>query len=272
MQLSQQLCVAPAKRGAPLRLARIDAAATPGVSSRLKAATLLARNLETLHELQYRMYAENRRALLIVLQAMDSGGKDGTIRKVMTGFNPQGCVVTSFKVPSEEERDHDFLWRIHKAVPRRGEVGIFNRSHYEDVLVVRVHDLVPQAVWSKRYEQINAFERLLADNDTVIVKFFLHIGKDEQLERLKARIDDPTKHWKISEADFKERRYWDDYQAAYADALSRCSTAHAPWYVIPANKKWYRNYAVAQILVETLSALDMQYPKPSFDLRKLKIV
>jgi len=268
MKLSESLRVA---RGRRVRLARVDAGGTPGIRSRDHAERLLARNLEQLRDLQYKMYAENRRSLLIVLQAMDSGGKDGTIRKVMSGLNPQGCTVASFKVPSEEERDHDFLWRIHKAVPRRGDFGIFNRSHYEDVLVVRVHELVPESVWSQRYEQINAFEKLLADNDTVIVKFFLHISKDEQLERLKARIDDPTKHWKISSSDFQERKYWDLYQAAYEDALSKCSTTYAPWYVIPANAKWYRNYAVSQILIETLAGLKMRFPKPSVDIRKIRV-
>lgn len=269
MTLTQQLRVAPGRK---LDLARVHAGATPGVRSKAKAEALLARNLEQLRDLQYLMYAENRRSLLIVLQAMDSGGKDGTIRKVMSGLNPQGCTVASFKVPSDEERDHDFLWRIHKEMPRRGNFGIFNRSHYEDVLVVRVHESVPAAVWKARYEQINAFERILAENDTVIVKFFLHIDKDEQLERLKARIDDPTKHWKISSSDFSERKLWDDYQAAYQEALTRCSTAVAPWYVIPANHKWYRNYAVSQILVETLAKLDMKFPKPSVDIRKLRVV
>jgi PPK2 family polyphosphate:nucleotide phosphotransferase len=269
MTLSEKLRVA---RGRKVRLARIDAGATPSVGSREKVTPLLARNLERLRDLQYLMYAENRRSLLIVLQAMDGGGKDGTIRHVMSGLNPQGCSVVPFKAPSEEERDHDFLWRIHKAVPRRGDFGIFNRSHYEDVLIVRVHSLVPDAVWSTRYAQINVFEKLLADNDTVIVKFFLHISKEEQLARLKARIDDPTKHWKISSSDFQERKYWDLYQAAYEDALAKCSTPHAPWYIVPADHKWYRNYAVSEILVETLSALKMRFPKPSVDIRKIRVV
>jgi PPK2 family polyphosphate:nucleotide phosphotransferase len=269
MKLSREL---RAPRGAKVRLSRIDAGATPGARSKQAVAARLGHNLERLRELQYRMYAENKRSLLIVLQAMDGGGKDGTIRHVMSGLNPQGCSVTSFKVPSDEERDHGFLWRIHKSVPRKGDFGIFNRSHYEDVLVVRVHDLMPEAVWSKRYEQINAFEKLLAESDTVIVKFFLHISKDEQLERLKARIDDPTKHWKISPADFEERKYWELYQTAYEDALSKCNTRWAPWYIIPANKKWYRNFAVSEILVETLEGLGLKFPQATVDVRKLRVI
>jgi len=178
--------------------------------------------------------------------------------------------VTSFKAPTAEELDHDFLWRVHRAVPRRGMIGVFNRSHYEDVLVVRVHGLVPKSVWSKRYRQINAFERTLAAADVHIVKFFLHVSKDEQLERLKARIDDPRKHWKVNPADFDERRRWGEYMAAYEDALSRCSTAHAPWFVIPADRKWYRNVAVSQILVETLESLDMEFPAPACDIAAIR--
>lgn len=255
-----------------VNLGRINPGSTPGIrGDKAAAADALAKNLERLRDLQYRMYAENRRSLLVVLQAMDGGGKDGTIRSVSSGLNPQGCVVTPFKVPSDEERDHDFLWRVHRAVPPRGDFGIFNRSHYEDVLVVRVHDLVPKAIWSSRYAQINSFERILSHNDVVIVKFFLHISKEEQLERLKARIDDPTKHWKISSSDFSERKLWDAYQAAYEDAIAKCNTNWAPWYVIPANKKWYRNWAVSQILVETLSELTMKFPKPSIDVSKIRL-
>jgi PPK2 family polyphosphate:nucleotide phosphotransferase len=217
------------------------------------------------------MYAEDRRALLVVLQAMDAGGKDGTIRHVTAGLNPQGCRVTSFKAPSAEELDHDYLWRIHHAVPARGEFGIFNRSHYEDVLVVRVHGLVPKSVWSARYQQINAFEKLLAANDVVIVKFFLHISKEEQIERLRARLEDPTKLWKFNEQDIAERRRWDDYMAAYEDALERCSMPAAPWYIVPANKKWFRDYVVSQILLDTLSRLKMQFPKATVDPKKIRL-
>jgi PPK2 family polyphosphate:nucleotide phosphotransferase len=201
---------------------------------------------------------------------MDAGGKDGTIRHVMTGLNPQACRVTSFKVPSEEEARHDFLWRVHNAVPKGGEIGIFNRSHYEDVLVARVHNLVPKAVWEARYDQINEFEDMLVENNTVILKFFLHISKDEQKRRLEDRIQDPLKNWKVSEADFAERRYWNDYMAAYEDALSKCSTKRAPWYVIPANQKWFRNLAVSQIIVDRMKALKMEYPPSKIDLSKVR--
>jgi PPK2 family polyphosphate:nucleotide phosphotransferase len=232
---------------------------------------MLAENVGHLEELQYKLYADNRHALLVVLQALDAGGKDGTIRHVMTGFNPQGCHVTSSKVPSAEEADHDYLWRIHKALPPRGDIGIFNRSHYEDVLVVRVHDLVPKKVWSRRYDQINAFEKILAENGMTIVKFFLHISKEEQKRRFQARLDDKAKHWKLAAGDFEERKHWDDYVEAYEDCLRRCSTAHAPWYVIPSDKKWFRNLAVSSILVETLEALDLEYPEPSLDISTIRL-
>ena len=212
-----------------------------------------------------------KRALLIVLQGLDTGGKDGTIRHVMSGVNPQGCKVTPFKVPAGEETDHDFLWRIHHAVPGFGYIGIFNRSHYEDVLVVRVHNIVPKSQWSRRYDQINNFEEFLTQNNVKILKFFLHISKDEQKKRLMDRIDDPDKHWKISEADFNERRFWNDYTAAYEDALTKCSTDAAPWYVIPSNKKWFRNLAVSHIIAETLEEMDLKLPKPSIDVKKLKM-
>ena len=252
-------------------MAKRDPSATPGLDGKSAAAEQLARNLERLAELQYRFYAEGKRSLLIVLQAMDAGGKDGTIRHVMGALNPQSCRVTSFKVPSAEERAHDFLWRIHQAVPGKGEIGIFNRSHYEDVLIVRVHQLVPPALWAARYDQINRFERHLADNGTTILKFFLHISKDEQRARLQARLDDPAKKWKITAADVAERRFWNDYTAAYEEALSRCSTAWAPWFVIPANKKWFRNLAVSAILVEALEKLNPQFPKPAAGIARLKI-
>src|ERR1700722_12969869 len=214
--------------------------------------------LKRLDGLQYLFYAVKKRALLIVLQGIDTSGKDGTIRHVMSGMSPQGCRVTSFKGPTSEELAHDFLWRIHKAVPEKGDFGIFNRSHYEDVLIVRVHKLVPKKVWKARYDEINAFEKLLVENRIHIVKFFLHISKDEQKRRLEARITDPQKSWKISAADFAERKYWDDYVSAYEDAIARCSTESAPWFIIPANHKWFRNFAVSKILVETLEDLDMQ--------------
>lgn len=224
-----------------------------------------------LGELQYLLYAEGKRAVLVVLQAMDAGGKDGTIKHVMGPLNPQSCKVTSFKAPNAEELAHDFLWRIHKAVPGRGEIGIFNRSHYEDVLIVRVHDLAPKPVWSKRFDQINDFERILVENDVHVLKFFLHISKDEQLQRFRDRLAEKDKHWKIDPADFSERQRWDEYVKAYEDAISRCSTRHAPWYIIPANHKWFRNLAVSKIIVQTLAKLDMRFPKPKVDVKQITI-
>ena len=210
------------------------------------------------------------RALLVVLQGIDAGGKDGTIRHVMTGLNPQGVQVTPFKVPEGEETRHDYLWRIHRAVPERGKIGIFNRSHYEDVLVVRVHSLVPKSEWSRRYDQINDFERMLAQNRVRIIKFLLYISKEEQAVRFRQRLDDKTKNWKFSPADIKEREYWDQYIAAYNDMLRKCSTADAPWYVIPANHKWFRNLAVSEIMRQTLESMDLKYPKPVADLSSIR--
>jgi PPK2 family polyphosphate:nucleotide phosphotransferase len=245
--------------------------ATPGVKNKAGAEAELEKNMSRLAELQYLLYAECKHAVLIVFQAMDAGGKDGTIRHVMSSLNPQGTMVTSFKVPTAEEAKHDFLWRIHKATPRLGEFGIFNRSHYEDVLVVRVHNLAPKPVWSERYDHINAFEKLLAESHVKIFKFFLHINKDEQKKRIEKRLDDPTRQWKLSPSDFAERDYWDDYTEAYEDALTRCSTPWAPWYVIPANRKWFRNLAVSHVLVEALEELKMSFPKPSMDISKVKL-
>jgi PPK2 family polyphosphate:nucleotide phosphotransferase len=225
-----------------------------------------ARQLERLADLQDRLWAEAERAVLVVLQGIDAAGKDGTINKVMEAFNPQGCPVTSFKAPSSEELAHDYLWRVHKAVPRKGEIGIFNRSHYEDVLVVRVHGLVPRSVWVERYDQINDFERLLTAAGTTVVKFFLAIDKDEQRERFQARYDDPAKRWKFSMGDLDERKRWDDYQAAFDDALSKTSTAQAPWYVVPADRKWFRNLAVATILADTIADLEPRYPPVADDV------
>ena len=219
-----------------------------------------------LTRLQELLYAAGQQSVLIVLQGRDTSGKDGTIKTVMGPLNSLGCQVASFKVPTSEELAHDFLWRIHKHTPGKGEITVFNRSHYEDVLVVRVHNYVPKEVWSKRYEQINAFEKLLAENGTTILKFFLHISKDEQKERLQARLDDPSKHWKFSVGDLAERKLWDDYQSAYEDALSKTSTEHAPWYVVPANRKWYRDLVLSTVLVDTLKGLKMKYPEPKDDL------
>lgn len=267
MKYSEKFRVNPGSR---VRLDRIDAAFKDKHEDQASALVELEKYTQQLRELQYLLYAEGKQSLLIILQAMDAGGKDGTINHVLGNMNPQGSRVYGFKVPSAEEAAHDFLWRIHLAAPQRGQVAIFNRSHYEDVLVSRVHGLVPKKVWSKRYEQINDFEKNLADNGTHILKFFLHISPDEQLRRFKQRIDDPARHWKISESDYKERKYWDDYSKAFEDALSRCSTAHAPWFVIPANHKWFRNLAVSQIVVEALESLKMTFPQPSVDIGEIK--
>jgi PPK2 family polyphosphate:nucleotide phosphotransferase len=242
-------------------LARRDPGATFGFDKDSAQAATGA-ELDRLTELQDRLWAEGRRAVLVILQGIDSAGKDGVIRKVMTAFNPQGCPVTSFKVPSAEELAHDYLWRVHRRVPKKGEVGIFNRSHYEDVLIVRVHGLVSKRVWSKRYDQINDFERTLTETGTTIVKFFLSIDRDEQRERFQARYDDPRKRWKFSMGDLEERKRWDDYQAAFEEAVTRTSTELAPWYVIPANRKWFRDLAVASILADTMAALRPAYPQP----------
>ena len=228
-------------------------------------------NAKLLDELQERLYAEAKHALLVVLQAMDTGGKDGTIESVFTAVDPQGCSVTSFKAPSSLELAHDYLWRIHQAVPAKGMIGIFNRSHYESVLVERVRNLVPKEVWSRRYKHINDFERMLSDEGVTIVKFFLHISKDEQKQRLEARLAKPEKHWKFNPADLKERERWDDYQQAYEDALRECSTKHAPWYVVPADKKWFRNWVVSDVLVRTLKGLKMQYPPAAPGLDRIVI-
>jgi len=220
---------------------------------------------QELIELQRRLYAEGKRKLLIVLQAMDAGGKDGTIRHVFCGVNPQGVRVTSFKQPSEIELAHDFLWRIHQAVPQAGMIGIFNRSHYEDVLVVRVENIVPEDVWQQRFEHINNFERHLSDSGTTILKFFLHISKDEQEERFNDRLSEPDKRWKFSEQDLVKRRHWDLYVPAYEDVLTRCTTRWAPWFIIPADQKWYRNLAITRVMVETLRTMNPQFPSPQID-------
>jgi PPK2 family polyphosphate:nucleotide phosphotransferase len=252
--------------GRSVQIEDLPTADIAGFKDKADARAQLEKDLERLRELQHLLYADGRHAVLIVLQAMDTGGKDGTIRHVMSGFNPAGCVVTSFKVPSEEERKHDFLWRIHHAVPPKGVIGVFNRSHYEDVLVVRVHKMVPKEVWKARYRQINEFERSLTETGTTILKFFLHISKKEQAKRLKSRIEDKKKNWKFSKADLVERKLWSQYQEAYEDALEECSTHHAPWTVIPADIKWARDAMVARVMVEKLETLDLRYPKPQKDL------
>jgi PPK2 family polyphosphate:nucleotide phosphotransferase len=264
---TKELKVKPGKK---VRLKDFDPEDTLGWDKDHKMKSSLDKTVEKLDKLQYLLYAEHKRALLIVLQGLDAAGKDGTIRHVMSGVNPQGCKVTPFKKPTEEEMAHDFLWRIHRAVPEYGDIGIFNRSHYEDVLVVRVHNLVPKAEWSARYDLINDFEKMLAENHVRILKFFLHISKDEQKARFEQRIDDPDRRWKISEADFDERKFWADYTKAYEVALEECSTDHAPWFVIPSNKKWFRNLAVSHIIVEALEDMKMKFPAPTVNVKKLK--
>lgn len=256
--------------GSKVDLAKIDPRFKGHHDSHKKAADEIAHHEKKLRRLQDLFHADGRRSLLICLQGMDTGGKDGTIHHILGAMDPQGCRVQAFRQPSTEELAHDFLWRIHKVVPARGSVAIFNRSHYEDVLVARVHNLVPQAVWSLRYDQINAFEQNLVDSDTHILKFYLHISKEEQLTRFEERLEDATKQWKISEADYTERAFWGDYMTAYEEALSRCSTAKAPWFVIPSDHKWFRNLAIARIVVEYLESLDMKYPEPSVDLAHIR--
>jgi PPK2 family polyphosphate:nucleotide phosphotransferase len=266
--VKQPLTVPP---GTSIQLKDFDPAFRGGISDKHKAVAETRENVDVLDELGYRLFAENRRSLLLVLQGMDTSGKDGTIRHVMRGFDPQLCQVTSFKQPSILELDHDFLWRIHLATPRRGNIGIFNRSQYEDVVVVRVHGLVPEHEWQGRYERINQFEESLVEAGTTVVKLFLHISKDEQRERLQARLDDPQKRWKFSLGDLEERKLWDDYQRAYEDALNRCNTAHAPWHIVPADRKWYRNLVISRILRQTLEAMDPQFPPAEEGLDAVRI-
>lgn len=230
--------------------------------------TILQKKLK---ELQTRLFADQSQALLIVLQAMDAGGKDGTIKHVFTGINPQGVRVSGFKQPTEEELGHDFLWRIHHHTPQKGYIGIFNRSHYEDVLVVRVNNLVDKLVWEKRYDHINNFERMLADSGTRILKFYLHIDRDEQKERFEERLERPDKNWKFSRGDLKVRDQWDDYMAAYEDVLTLCNTEYAPWHIVPANRKWYRNFVIMNTIVETLEDMNLSYPVPEAGLDEIVI-
>jgi PPK2 family polyphosphate:nucleotide phosphotransferase len=264
--LAQELLVPASGR---FKLGEIDPSDTHGMEKD-HAVAKLEKNRERLAALQYLLYAEAKRALLVVLQGIDAAGKDGAISHVMTGMNPQGVIVTPFKQPDGAEKRHDYLWRVHNAVPESGKIGIFNRSHYEDVLIARVHNLVPRAVWSKRYRQIDDFERMLSENGVQIVKFLLYISKDEQARRFRARIDDKSKNWKFSEADLHERRYWDQYIDAFNDAVRKCNAPYAPWYVIPANRKWFRNFAVADILIHTLESMKPKLPQPLGDLSDIQ--
>jgi PPK2 family polyphosphate:nucleotide phosphotransferase len=267
MKYVNRFKVAP---GSKVKLKDIDPGFKDDHEGHKEAAEEIEHDQTRLRELQGLLYGDGRCSLLICLQGMDTGGKDGTINHVLGAMNPQGCRVAAFKQPTAKELAHDFLWRVHQPTPAKGEVVIFNRSHYEDVLVVRVHNLVPEKVWTRRYDEINAFEKELVEDNTHILKFYLHISKEEQLSRFKDRLDDPAKQWKISEADYKERKFWDDYTAAYEDVLSRCSTKHAPWFVIPSDHKWFRNLAIARIVVEYLEGLDMKFPRSSVDLEHIR--
>lgn len=265
MKFAKQFIVEPGKKA---HLSKRDPADTLGIN---KSEAGIEPHIEVLRELQDVLYADKRSALLVVLQALDAGGKDGTIRHIFSGVNPQGCQVTAFKEPTPEELAHDFLWRVHRAVPGRGFIGIFNRSHYEDVLVARVHNLVPKSVWSKRYGLINDFEKGLDENRVRILKFHLHISKEEQIRRLQARLTDPKKNWKLSLLDFRERERWDEYMAAYEDALTLCSTKYAPWYVIPSDQKWFRNYAIGTIVNHTLKQMKLRYPPAKIDVSQIHL-
>jgi PPK2 family polyphosphate:nucleotide phosphotransferase len=259
------------KPGSRIRLKHFDPGYHGKHKSRKAALPEIAENVQKMDELQYLMYAENKHSLLIVLQALDAAGKDGTVRHVFTGMNPEGCICANFKQPTPKELAHDFLWRIHPHVPAKGSVVIFNRSHYEDVLVARVHGLVPEKVWAKRYDEINDFEQLIAtQNNTTILKFFLHISKEEQLARFEKRLDDPTRQWKISESDYKERDYWDDYTKAFEDVFNKTSTEHAPWFIIPSNHKWFRDLAISQIIVRHMKDMDMEFPGPTVNLAQIR--
>ncbi len=241
----------------------------PGAPPAAKEDT--EREIARIAKFQEVLYAGQKQALLVVLQGMDTSGKDGATRAVIRDVSPQGTVVHAFKKPSSEELSHDYLWRIHERCPGRGMITVFNRSHYEDVLVVRVHSLVPEKAWSRRYDQINEFERILTEEGTSVLKLFLHISKKEQKKRLEDRLKDKTKLWKFSVGDLGERRYWEDYQKAYEDALGRCSTEHAPWYIVPSNKKWYRNAVITRIVAERLEKMDLKFPKVEFDPKRVVI-
>lgn len=260
--------VSPGER---IMLAAIDANESEGYERKKDVLGELEEQRLRIQDLQGKLYAENEKGLLIVLQAMDTGGKDGAIKHVFSGVNPQGCRISSFKAPNPEERNHDFLWRYHKSAPAVGRIGIFNRSHYEDVLVVRVKNLVPEEVWRPRYQLINNFEWNLTQNNIAVIKFYLHISKDEQKRRLESRLADPGKKWKFSTNDLKERAYWEDYQRAFEDAINETSTDYAPWYVIPANKKWYRNLVIARAIADTLESLDPRFPPAEKGLDRITI-
>ncbi len=255
--------------GEKVRLAKIDPSYTAKHESHEKAIPKIRKHAERMDKLQYLLYADASQSLLVVLQALDAAGKDGVVRHLFSGMNPQGTSVFGFKQPSKAEAAHDFLWRAHQRTPGKGEVVIFNRSYYEDVLVVRVHKLEPKSVWSKRYALINDFEAMLIQNGTRVLKFYLHISPEEQLARFKQRLDDPSRHWKISETDYSERELWPKYLEAYEDALAKTSTRHAPWYVIPANHKWFRDLAISQIIADTMEEMDLKLPPTHVDIAEI---
>lgn len=267
MDYRKRFVVAPDSK---VRLDTIDPAFTGKHSSHEEALPAIAKHVARMDQLQYLLYADGAQSLLVVLQALDAAGKDGVVRHLFSSMNPQGTRAVGFKQPSAVEAAHDFLWRAHRQVPAKGEVVIFNRSHYEDVLVVRVHKLAPKEVWSKRFEQINDFERLLAANGTRILKFFLHISPEEQLARFKQRLDDPNRHWKISATDYSERELWPKYIRAFEDAMEKTSTEHAPWYVIPSNHKWFRNLAISAIVADTMEEMDLKLPPTRVDLEDIR--
>ena len=267
MSYREEFIVHPGTRP---RLAHVDPAYEGTHASHEKAEPLIAESVASMARLQYLLYANASRSLLIVLQGLDAAGKDGVVRHLFTGMNPQGTRVFGFKEPSAEDRAHDFLWRIHQRAPGRGEVVIYNRSHYEDVLVVRVHELVPRQIWSQRYALINDFEAMLTANGTKVLKFYLHISPEEQLERFKRRLDDPARQWKISESDYSERLFWPRYIEAYEEALERTSTKHAPWFVIPANHKWFRDLAISQIVADTMGDMKLSPPPARVDMAEIR--
>jgi PPK2 family polyphosphate:nucleotide phosphotransferase len=270
MQLGQKLLVKPSKLARKLKLNDWDTEYN-AYRKKENVEHELDRLSKQMSELQYKLFACKKQSLLIILQGVDASGKDGTIRHVMGALNPQNCYVKSFKVPTQEEAAYDYLWRVHMAIPQKGQIAIFNRSHYEDIIEACVHNLVQKNEILRRYTQINDFERYLSENHVAILKFFLHISKDEQKKRFQERIEDPTKHWKISESDLQNRKYWDKYMKAYEEALSRCSTSWAPWYVIPANLKWIRNWTVAEIIVNRLDKMKLKFPEPEIDVSRLTI-
>ena len=256
--------------GRKVRLAKLDPSYTGKHASHREALKVIEQDVARMDRLQYLLYADGRRSLLIVLQALDAGGKDGVVRHLFSGMNPQGTSVACFKQPTRYEVAHDFLWRAHQHAPARGEVAIFNRSHYEDVLVVRVHKLVPKPVWRRRYELINDFEKMLDRNGTRILKFYLHISPEEQLARFKQRLDDPARRWKISESDYSERKLWPQYVKAFEEAMQETSTRHAPWFVIPANHKWFRDLAISQIVASTMEGMGLKLPPTQVDLADIR--